>query len=403
MGKAKSAKKGRQLLNNEPTPKPGSNSVNALEADLASLEEAKRHKACMLLADLYAFNISNKFSLDTLTSANILSKLSMRLVDTSDKVRVEGASALKNLSECKDSSIIKKLINLGVVRSAVTLCVEALTGGALSNPETVCFAENLLHTLANAISGNSATINEITSTHAEFISGLFSMINTNAPADIISAAANLLIIITTNCNAALVTGGDPTSAVFRSRMEQIWTFIESLNAMKSAASQEIAQLAMFSVTPVVTPQSKHAGITTTEEAREQRIFQINVLMIECLEVVVSVYTSARHVPGLAEGCRLNRALLLLNLELHTSLNGIEVARPAEADRKERRNSTVSMDTEAESVADGASVDGKHAGPQPGVPMDPVALGNMKRLGLCKVRMLLLLYITVHCYRDNLLW
>jgi hypothetical protein len=383
MGKVKSVKKGSQSALTQRPQKTPANSVNALEADLASLDESKRQKACMLLADLYSFNISNKISLETLTSSNILSKLSMRLVDSSEKVRVEGASALKNLSESKDSAIIKRLISLGILRSAVSLCVETLS--ATSHTITsVAFAESLLHTLANAISCNSGAINEVLSTNADFVSGLFGMINTNTPADIVSAVANLLIIVTGHCPSATVMGGDATSTALQTRMEQVWSFVEALNGMKSATVQEIAALKLFSLqsTSTTTIQSNQA-----DESHEQRAFQLTVLMVECLEVVLNVYTHAPHSPQLADVCRVNRALLLLTLELHTSLNGIEVASPsahnAQGGAKERHNSTVSMDTEESGTESASQQSGiKKGSAQEGV--DPVAVANMKRLGLCKV-------------------
>jgi len=393
MGKAKSAKKGVNSSNN-PTPKAGSNSVNALEADLASLEEGKRQKACMLLADLYTFNISNKYSLDALTSSNILNKLGMRLVDTSEKVRVEGSNALKSLSECKDISIIKRIMSVGILRSASSLCVQILSGDGLHTPEGSAFAENLLHTLSNAVSCCDTAIHEIISTSAEFMNGLFSMVNMNSPADVTSAVANLLIIIANHCDSSLVLGSDNAqSPVFSARMETVWTFVESLNGLKSAPRHEIAQQKMFAVasqihsnaTKQVQGKQNSQQQPTEEETHEQRAFQMNVLMIECLEIVISVFTHAPHSPALVEACRINRALLLLNLELHSSLDGIQVALPAsaasEAPLKDRKNSSVSMDEESASEAEtGAeAVRGADAVAQ----MDPIALANLKRLGLCK--------------------
>jgi outer membrane murein-binding lipoprotein Lpp len=387
MGKAKSAKKGVQTAATQPAPKTSTAAVNALETDLASLEESKRQKACMLLADLYSFNISNKFSLDTLTSSSILNKLSMRLVDASEKVRVQGASALKNLSECKDPTIIKRIINLGIVRSAVTLCVETLTGGKLTQPDSVSFAESLLHTLANAISASNAGINEILSANADFVGGLFSMINVSTPADVLSAVANLLIIIAGHTGSTVITGGAAAAPAFQAKMDQLWSFVEALNGMKGASPESLAALPLFAVVQEDTQSRAKQQPTTAEMAHEQRVFQLNVLMVECLEVVINIYAHAPYTTQLAEVCRINRALLLLTLELHTSLNGIEVtksdAAAADNERPGRKNSTASMDTDASAEAgSGLQLHGETETATAGA---AAAFANMKRLGLCKVR------------------
>ena len=412
MGKAKSAKKSRQQTSNQPTPKAGSNSITALEADLASLEEGKRQKACMLLADLYAFNISNKYSLEALTSSNILSKLSMRLVDTSVKVRIEGASALKNLSESKNEAIIKRLISLGIIRSAVTLCVEVFTGSNLNNPDSISFVENLLHTLANAISCCDTTMNEIISTNKEFLSGLFTMINTNISIDIISAVVNLLIIVTSNCHNTIITGNETSLSIYQTRMEQIWSFIELLNNMKNASIDEISQYGLFSSTPVTSKSDTTNTTTTTntiEIIHQQNLFQCNVLMIECLEVIVSIYTYSQNTTVLAETCRINRALLLLNLELHTSLHGIQVINSNTTTTTSnntteapagRKNSCVSVDMDEDegNSASGSGPEGA-TGEASGPELDPEMVANMRRLGLCKVSrsMDIVIYIIYFVY------
>lgn len=386
MGKAKSTKKGRQPQTNQPTPKAGSTSVTALEADLASLEEGKRQKACMLLADLYNFNISNKFSLDTLTSANILSKLSMRLVDTSDKVRVQASSALKNLSESKDAAIIKRLVSLGVIRSVVTLCTESAAAASWTSAEVVEFVENLLHTLANALSCNAVAMNEVLSTNADFVNHLTNLIDATVPSTVASAVANLLIIVAGNGHAAQILGTDPSSAFYRTRLDGVWNFIEALNSLKGAPLQDISGLGLFALQIHASRADKSVG--TEAEEQERYAFQINVLMSECLELVISVYTHAQLSAELATVCRLPRALQLLHLELHSSLNGIEVTSSSVV-------STVGavdaeMDTDEADMADEVSELGMPEGGLGGGAKKQVSLvapevaANMRRLGLCKV-------------------
>ena len=388
MGKAKSTKKGRQPQTNAPAPKTGSTSITALEADLASLEEGKRQKACMLLADLYNFNISNKFSLDTLTSANILSKLSMRLVDTSDKVRVQASSALKNLSESKDSAIIKRLASLGIIRSVVTLCVEA----GWTNADLVEFLENLLHTLANALFCNPSTMNEILSANGEFVSNLVAFITASVPSNIASAVANLLIIIATKGHTSQILGTDSTSVYYRTRLDGIWDFIESLNNLKGASLEEISGLGLFTLQMDSARTGKTYG--TDSEEHERYLFQINVLMSECIEFVVGVYTHADLTVELAQVCRLPRALQLLHLELHGSLNGIEVTSSSIASTSSLPDAAMEMEHDETDMTDAVSELGGLEGPpsfkKAASALSPEVAANMRRLGLCKVYIFFLL-------------
>lgn len=385
MGKARSSKKGRPATSNQVTPKAGSTSISALEADLASLEEGKRQKACMLLADLYRFNVSNKFSLDTLTSSNILSKLSMRLVDTSDKVRVQASSALKNLSESKDAAIIHRLISMGIIRSSVTLFIESVTNANWSSADGVEYAENLLHTLANAVSCNENAIGDIVSTNAAFLSNIITLINVTVPASIISAVANLLIIIASHSTTVQILDGNPSSAAYQSRLDSIWSFIELLASYKSSGAHDMSTLGIFAGSSAA--KNKNSALIDAD-TREQQLFQLKVLMIECLEVVIGVYTSAANSSSLASVCRIGRALQLLNEELHVSLNGIQVTAAT-------ISSTGTGSTgEAGKVADEGEMDADEAdmteasevAPEEGTnsQVDPEVAANIRRLGLCKV-------------------
>lgn len=127
---------------------------------------------------------------------------------------------------------------------------------------------------------------------------------------------------------------------------------------------------------------------TESEDQERYAFQINVLMSECLEVVISIYTHAQLTAELVTVCRLPRALQLLHLELHSSLNGIEVTSSSVV-------STVGavdaeMDADDVDMADEVSELGLPEGGLGGGKKQPVSLvapevaANMRRLGLCKV-------------------
>ncbi len=351
----------------------------------------------MLLADLYQFNISNKFSLDTLTSANILSKLSMRLVDTSDKVRVQASSALKNLSESKDAAIVKRLGSLGIVRSVITLFTDASASASWSNADVVEFVENILHTVANALSCNAATMNEILSTNADFVVILTNLINASIPSNVVSAVANLLIIVASNGHADLILSNDASSTFYRTRLDGLWNFIEALNTLKGAALSDITSLGLFSLQLSTSRATKTCG--SESEEYERYAFQINVLISECLEVVISLYTHAQLTAELAQVCRLPRALQLLHLELHSSLNGIEVTSSSASSIVGAVDADMDMDetdmTDAVSELGGPEMGGLGGPKKASVNvLAPEVAANMRRLGLCKVRVCICLDIGV---------
>jgi hypothetical protein len=55
--------------------------------DLSSIDPTKRLKACIMLANIFAHNLNNMEVYNRLASPNVLSKLSLRLVDSDHNVR----------------------------------------------------------------------------------------------------------------------------------------------------------------------------------------------------------------------------------------------------------------------------------------------------------------------------
>ena len=100
MGKAKNAKKYRKRLGQTSEPVPLTTheddaKVNMLLANIGSIHDKKRAEACVLLANIFSKDISGAAVLDKMSSPDILSKLSMRLVDSVDMVRVHAAGAIR--------------------------------------------------------------------------------------------------------------------------------------------------------------------------------------------------------------------------------------------------------------------------------------------------------------------
>ncbi|KAJ1381753.1 hypothetical protein B484DRAFT_426216 [Ochromonadaceae sp. CCMP2298] len=255
MGKARSKKHSRHQpyqASNRPAGAGGATTgavYTTLDADLGSLDQSKRQKACMLLSDLYLFNITNEQSIDTLTSASILGKLAMRLVDSSDKVRVQAAGALKNLSESSDIRVVRKLVSCGIVRSALTLSLEAVSmgmgGWEAIGAMGVEYLEQLLHTLANTLATEQTQTQNTQNTQstqntagqrggplhellscADFAPRLLSLLDVRTPAGVLSGALHLLLLLSELAPATLGGGGGGDGG--RASLLRLWGFAESL-------------------------------------------------------------------------------------------------------------------------------------------------------------------------------
>lgn len=240
------------LLHGAPT------QLTQLEQDLASLDTSKRLKACMLLSDLYVFNISNQLSLNTMTTSNILNKLAMRMIDCSKEVQGHAFSALSSLTECRDALIIKKLVNIGIIRSVISISYEIMVNYINNNynrslSTNVNLIEDLFHILSNSFSSCSQDlISEIRLCNEAFIPLLIKLVNPfHVPAQIIAVTMQLLIAISANecnyfvkslmlssttitTNSDVINNSDNINSNNSSLLNDLWKFIIDIIAMKQA-------------------------------------------------------------------------------------------------------------------------------------------------------------------------
>jgi hypothetical protein len=226
-----------------------------------------------MLSDLYVFNKSNKSSLATLASSQILSKLSMRLVDSSNNVRIQAALALHSLSDCSDSDVITRIVNVGLFRAAISLSMEFASLG-INNGD---FAEQLFFSIANIIPLCNNAAQELTRCGVEFSSYLLSLISTSGPWNIVCAVANLLSVITNvkSTSAAGISAFVDVDAL----TTRVWAFmveIQSYDASRLAAVQ---------------------------------LTNPGVVLVQCAEVLCNVFMSCTFSPALAEKCHVNDVLV----------------------------------------------------------------------------------------------
>lgn len=171
MGKAKKTKKSNSRVAATP-----SKEQSQLEAELGSLEESKRIRACKVLVDLYATNATKNNSsatLSSLTSSAILSTLSMRLVDFSAEVRKLAIEAVSSLCCSSDAQILERIVNSGLFRSVAALVMDssAMAGNGL---DTHVLYPQLLVAIANIVQVYPTATNEINDLMSQLIEFLFS-------------------------------------------------------------------------------------------------------------------------------------------------------------------------------------------------------------------------------------
>jgi hypothetical protein len=95
--------------------------------DISSLDEHRRKNALSILSNVFALNVSNIDVLTKLSQPELLAKLSMRVVDSSDAVRQQALIAVQNLTSCEDESIIKLVDNAGILNLVLSLLMAETT------------------------------------------------------------------------------------------------------------------------------------------------------------------------------------------------------------------------------------------------------------------------------------
>ena len=109
MGKVKNSKKHRKKLTMKAEPIQQSlvstgvkvETQNVL-ADIASMDDRKRERACVIIANIFGSESSNSYVVDKMSTSDLLGKLCMRLIDSSETVRTHAAGAIR-YAMCHDA------------------------------------------------------------------------------------------------------------------------------------------------------------------------------------------------------------------------------------------------------------------------------------------------------------
>ena len=224
--------------------------ITSLEQDLVSLDDKKRESACIVLSDLYAFNISNRLPLETMTSSSLVNKLSMRLGDCSERVKLKAYDAIRLLSECYDSTIILRLIQTGILRTVIVQSLELLNHhGSSHQPafveSSIVKLESLLPVISNCMhTCPQDTIREVLLVDGLFLRVVAKMIDLSVPARIIDCCIHLLITVSAH-DLLLITplhhsvdGSNSSSnsneeeQVDCSLLKELWSFVDSMGLLR---------------------------------------------------------------------------------------------------------------------------------------------------------------------------
>lgn len=103
------------------------NDAKSIYVDLVSLDEKRRQRACQLLSSIYDRNANNFNAINKMTTPEILSKLCMRLVDSSTPIRVDALRAVTGVAMCQHPELIGRMMECGIIDIVMSLTTETCT------------------------------------------------------------------------------------------------------------------------------------------------------------------------------------------------------------------------------------------------------------------------------------
>ena len=109
--------------------------INTLVMDLTSLEENKRLNACNVICNVFSSLDSNTDHsiMQKYINKEVISALSLRLVDNSDRVRHSAGFAVRNITACGDVDVNTMLISSGSVGTICEWVASLLTSAGSGN------------------------------------------------------------------------------------------------------------------------------------------------------------------------------------------------------------------------------------------------------------------------------
>lgn len=127
-------------------------------SELNSVDSTRRENGCLLLANIFQTSKVNFKGSEYYASPEILTALSLRMVDTNILVRLHAAGALRNMCSSHDKTVIDAVLKFGVVHSVNSLFFNTLQSLSSDN---VSHIEQYIGTLTSLCSNNEAVIQEL--------------------------------------------------------------------------------------------------------------------------------------------------------------------------------------------------------------------------------------------------
>ena len=103
----------------------------------------------------------------------------MRLFDSSENVRLYASLALSSLSKCYDKDVINRMINCGLLKTALSVCLEVVNSISIKNDyshQNSELAENIFDSINNILCFGTDANNEVYKLGHSFIRSLLQIV-----------------------------------------------------------------------------------------------------------------------------------------------------------------------------------------------------------------------------------
>eukprot|EP01041_Mallomonas_annulata_P011668 gene11668-24438_t len=211
MGKSKKSKKySNKFRDNNCIPNTSQNDnctdVRTIITDMSSIEDGRRLNACLMLANIFSTSTVNQEVYNRMTTPDILSKLNLRLVDHNTSVRFHAAGALRNIAANCQEGPVKRILDLGLASTAVTLVIQEIhTINNATNTSNLPLIERLVEAICNICAVSERAVTEAVA--KGIVPVLIHLLDTLSST---SSSTSTLLVVVSNTLLVLTDGNTNT-------------------------------------------------------------------------------------------------------------------------------------------------------------------------------------------------
>lgn len=242
--------------------------LSGLEANLSSIHENKRVQACQLISDICKLNGHSSKVMDKVSNKKILSKFNLLLVDHSLRVKHAAFVTLQILSSVGSSDVVGRLVSSGIFRTALTVATD--TTDFSSSTELLDIKQNALYSVANVISSQPASVQEVIQHNVHFFDFLLNSTSADGNISILNTCLNVLNILSRSAKHDQLI-----NVVLGQRA------ISVVQQLMNTLLQEKMSIDASTNTVLLTVQA----ISTTDQ-------DVWIVIIQCLEILSNFYINA---------------------------------------------------------------------------------------------------------------